>query len=101
MTTMITLMPFKKVSKRHILHGVSSLKKRTWHVRAELKSIENMDSNIRALRTTTKNLQEKDYQLTQSVISNYRVKKARQKNEMGKDEHDGSVPRELNCCFLT
>ncbi|GKB09677.1 hypothetical protein Tco_0837989 [Tanacetum coccineum] len=34
------------------------------------KSIENMESNIRALKTTTKNLQEKAYELNQTVLTN-------------------------------
>ncbi|GJQ95257.1 putative reverse transcriptase domain-containing protein [Tanacetum coccineum] len=50
------------------------------------KFIENTDSNIRALKTTTKNLEEKTYQLTQTVLTNTGEKvKARTTMGVGKE----------------
>ncbi|GJW04162.1 hypothetical protein Tco_1563018 [Tanacetum coccineum] len=55
------------------------------------KTIENMKSNIRALKTTTKNLQEKAYQLTQTVLTNTREKRT----TMGKGNMKEPVLRDL------
>ncbi|GJZ60688.1 reverse transcriptase domain-containing protein [Tanacetum coccineum] len=58
------------------------------------KFIENTDSNIRALKTTTKNLKKKTYQLTQTVLTNTGEKfKARM--SMGKENVKETVPRDL------
>ncbi|GJW47895.1 retrovirus-related pol polyprotein from transposon TNT 1-94 [Tanacetum coccineum] len=97
LTALITLMPFKKVSKRHILpRNVlskedktveqskyirsleetiikfydESIKKQAMDDEWIRKSIKNTESNIRALKNTTKNLQEKAYQLTQTDLTN-------------------------------
>ncbi|GJW69874.1 putative ribonuclease H-like domain-containing protein [Tanacetum coccineum] len=51
-----------------------SIKKHTADDEWIRKSIENTDSNIRELRTTTKYLQEKAYQLTQIVLINIEKK---------------------------
>ncbi|GJX68835.1 hypothetical protein Tco_0304562 [Tanacetum coccineum] len=70
------------------------LKKEDKAVEQSKKSIENMDSNIRALRTTTKNLQEKDYQLTQTVLTNT-GEKVKARTTMGKESTKDPVPRDL------
>ncbi|GKB47639.1 hypothetical protein Tco_0898392 [Tanacetum coccineum] len=64
------------------------------HVRRIRKSIENTDSNIRALRTTTKNLQEKAYQLTQTVLIDT-GEKVKARMTMGKESVKEPVPRDL------
>nr|GEV66975.1 hypothetical protein [Tanacetum cinerariifolium] len=58
------------------------------------KFIENIDSNIRALKTITKSLQEKADQLTQTTLTNLseRVKK---KKKIGKKDMEELVPRDL------
>ncbi|GJS96729.1 hypothetical protein Tco_0803697 [Tanacetum coccineum] len=77
--------PFKKEDKRV---------EQNWDDEWIRTSIENMDSNIRALKTTTKNLHEKAYQLTQTVLTNTREKfKAR--TTMGKENMKERVPRDL------
>ncbi|GJT84134.1 reverse transcriptase domain-containing protein, partial [Tanacetum coccineum] len=58
------------------------------------KFIENTDSNIRALKTTTKNLEEKAYQLTQTVLTNT-GEKVKEKTTMGKENVKEPVPRNL------
>ncbi|GJT19176.1 hypothetical protein Tco_0877882 [Tanacetum coccineum] len=58
------------------------------------KSIENMDSNIRELRTTTKNLQEKAYQLTLTVLTDT-SEKVKVKTIMGKENVKEPVPHDL------
>ncbi|GKB47542.1 hypothetical protein Tco_0898295 [Tanacetum coccineum] len=58
------------------------------------KFIENTDSNIRALKTTTKNLEEKAYQLTQTVLTNT-GEKVKERTTMGKENVKESVPRNL------
>ncbi|GKA40105.1 hypothetical protein Tco_0732698 [Tanacetum coccineum] len=55
------------------------------------KSLKNTESNIRALKTTTKNLHEKAYQLTQTVPTNIGGKRTK----MGKGNMKDSVPRDL------
>ncbi|GKC08125.1 zf-CCHC domain-containing protein, partial [Tanacetum coccineum] len=58
------------------------------------KSIENTELNIRALKTTTKNLQEKAYQLTQTVLTNT-GKKVKARTTMGKENVKEPVPCDL------
>ncbi|GJX40303.1 reverse transcriptase domain-containing protein [Tanacetum coccineum] len=58
------------------------------------KFIKNTDSNIRALKTTTKNLQEKTYQLTQTVLTNT-GEKVKARTTMGKENVKEPVPRDL------
>ncbi|GKB34718.1 reverse transcriptase domain-containing protein [Tanacetum coccineum] len=56
--------------------------------------IENTESNINAIKTTTKNLEEKAYQLTQTVLTNTEEKfKAR--TTMGKENMKEPVPHDL------
>ncbi|GJU10921.1 hypothetical protein Tco_1133317 [Tanacetum coccineum] len=58
------------------------------------KSIENIESNIGAIKTTTNNLEKKAYQLTQTILANTREKfKAR--TTMGKENMKDPVPRDL------
>ncbi|GKD44881.1 ribonuclease H-like domain-containing protein [Tanacetum coccineum] len=47
-----------------------TIKKQTADDERMRKILENTESNIRALKTTTKNLQEKAYQLTHKVLTN-------------------------------
>ncbi|GJW70512.1 hypothetical protein Tco_0127429 [Tanacetum coccineum] len=58
------------------------------------KFIENTDSNIRELKTTTKNLQEKAYQLSQTVFTNT-CEKVKERMTMGKENVKEPVPRNL------
>ncbi|GKA53304.1 hypothetical protein Tco_0746619 [Tanacetum coccineum] len=58
------------------------------------KSIKNTDSNIRAPRTTTKNVQEKAYQLTQTVLTDT-GEKVKARMTMGKESVKEPVPRDL------
>ncbi|GJX16476.1 hypothetical protein Tco_0217308 [Tanacetum coccineum] len=58
------------------------------------KFIENTDSNIRSLKTTTKNLQKKTYQLTQTVLINT-GEKVKTRTTMGKENVKEPVPRDL------
>ncbi|GJS06681.1 hypothetical protein Tco_0363477 [Tanacetum coccineum] len=53
-----------------------------------------MNSNIRALKTTTKNLQEKADQLTQTAITNS-SERVKAKTKMGKKDMEDPVPRDL------
>ncbi|GJR89381.1 hypothetical protein Tco_0213392 [Tanacetum coccineum] len=71
-----------------------SIKKQTADDEWIRKSIKNMDSNIRALRTTTKNLHEKAYQLTQTVLTNT-CEKVKARTTMGKESVKEVVPRDL------
>ncbi|GJX52201.1 hypothetical protein Tco_0280570 [Tanacetum coccineum] len=47
-----------------------TMKKQTANDEKMRKILENTESNIRALKTRTKNLQEKAYQLTHKVLTN-------------------------------
>ncbi|GKB78074.1 hypothetical protein Tco_0944969 [Tanacetum coccineum] len=58
------------------------------------KFIENTDSNIRSLKTTTKNLQKKTYHLTQTVLINT-GEKVKTRKTMGKENVKEPVPRDL------
>nr|GEU99315.1 hypothetical protein [Tanacetum cinerariifolium] len=58
------------------------------------KFIENTDSNIKALKTTTKNLQEKADQLTQTTLINS-SERVKAKTKMGKKDMGEPVPRDL------
>ncbi|GKD96294.1 hypothetical protein Tco_1380191 [Tanacetum coccineum] len=58
------------------------------------KLIENTNSNIRALKTITKNLQEKAYQLTQKVLSNT-GEKVEARTMVSKENVKELVPRDL------
>ncbi|GJT07317.1 zf-CCHC domain-containing protein [Tanacetum coccineum] len=58
------------------------------------KFIKNTDSNIRALKTTTKNLQKKTYQLTQTVLTNT-SEKVKARTTMGKKNVKESVLHDL------
>ncbi|GKD05106.1 hypothetical protein Tco_1180080 [Tanacetum coccineum] len=71
-----------------------SIKKLTTDDEWIRKSIENTDSNIRALRTTTKNLQEKAYQLTQTVLTDI-GEKVKARTTMDKESVKEPIPRDL------
>ncbi|GJR40009.1 hypothetical protein Tco_1215693 [Tanacetum coccineum] len=58
------------------------------------KILENTESNIGALKTRTKNLQEKAYQLTHKVLTNTR-EKVKAITTMDKENTKEPVPREL------
>ncbi|GJU18385.1 hypothetical protein Tco_1146351 [Tanacetum coccineum] len=58
------------------------------------KFIENTESNIRELKTKTKNLQEKACQLTQTVLTNI-GEKVKERTTMGKENVKEPVPRDL------
>ncbi|GJU73320.1 hypothetical protein Tco_1264725 [Tanacetum coccineum] len=58
------------------------------------KILENMESNIRALKTRTKNLHEKAYQLTHKVLTN-KGEKVKGITTMGKENMKEPVPRDL------
>ncbi|GJW43692.1 hypothetical protein Tco_0072491 [Tanacetum coccineum] len=58
------------------------------------KFIENTDSNLRALDTTTRNLQVKSDQLTQMVLTNA-GERVKTKTKMGKKVMKESVPHDL------
>ncbi|GJY66453.1 hypothetical protein Tco_0468691 [Tanacetum coccineum] len=55
------------------------------------KFIENTNSNIRALKTTTKNLKEKAYKLTQTILTNT-GEKIKERTTMGKEYVKEPVP---------
>ncbi|GJY57493.1 hypothetical protein Tco_0456608 [Tanacetum coccineum] len=59
------------------------------------KILENTESNIRALKTRTKNLQEKDYQLTHKVLTNT-GEKVKAITTMGKENMKELVPHDLS-----
>ncbi|GJS63316.1 reverse transcriptase domain-containing protein [Tanacetum coccineum] len=58
------------------------------------KFIENTNSNIKVLKTTTKNLEEKAYQLTQTVLTNT-GEKVKERTTMGKENIKEPVPHNL------
>ncbi|GJX83045.1 hypothetical protein Tco_0332526 [Tanacetum coccineum] len=58
------------------------------------KFIKNTDSNIRVLKTTTKNLQEKADQLTQTTPTNS-SERVKVKTKIGKKDMEEPVPRDL------
>ncbi|GJY31097.1 hypothetical protein Tco_0414592 [Tanacetum coccineum] len=58
------------------------------------KFIKNIDSYIRALKTTTKNLEEKVYQLTETILTNT-GEKVKERMTMGKENVKEPVPRNL------
>ncbi|GKE27125.1 hypothetical protein Tco_1442509 [Tanacetum coccineum] len=70
------------------------IKKQTADDERMRKILENTESNIRALKTTTKNLQEKDYQLTHEVLTNTR-EKFKAITTMVKENMKEPVPRDL------
>ncbi|GJY82457.1 hypothetical protein Tco_0495833 [Tanacetum coccineum] len=71
-----------------------SIKKQTADDEKMKKIIENTELNIRALKTTTKNLQEKAYQLTHKVLINT-GEKVKAITIMGKENMKDPVPRDL------
>ncbi|GJX32381.1 Orf y [Tanacetum coccineum] len=72
-----------------------TIKKQTVDDERLRKIFENTESNIRALKTTTKNLQEKAYQLTHKVLTNTR-EKVKAITTMGKENMKEPVPRDLS-----
>ncbi|GKF35473.1 hypothetical protein Tco_0108673, partial [Tanacetum coccineum] len=72
-----------------------TLKKQTADDERLRKILENTESNIRALKTTTKNLQEKAYQLTHKVLTNT-GEKVKAITIMGKENMKELVPRDLS-----
>ncbi|GJW31983.1 hypothetical protein Tco_0052015 [Tanacetum coccineum] len=72
-----------------------TIKKQTAEDERMRKILENKESNIRELKTTTKNLQEKAYQLTHKVLTNTR-EKLKAITTMGKENMKESVPRDLS-----
>ncbi|GJS26816.1 hypothetical protein Tco_0487436 [Tanacetum coccineum] len=58
------------------------------------KFIKNTESNIWALKTTTKNLEEKAYQLTQTILTNT-GEKFKARTTMGKENMKDLVSRDL------
>ncbi|GKA84039.1 hypothetical protein Tco_0805634 [Tanacetum coccineum] len=72
-----------------------TIKKQTADDERMRKILENTESNIRALKTTTKNLQEKAYQLTHKVLTNT-GEKVKAITTMGKENMKEPVPRDLS-----
>ncbi|GJX58834.1 reverse transcriptase domain-containing protein [Tanacetum coccineum] len=72
-----------------------TIKKQTADNERIRKILENTESNIRALKTTTKNLQEKAYQLTHKVLTNT-IEKVKAITTMGKENMKEPVPRDLS-----
>ncbi|GJZ04535.1 hypothetical protein Tco_0537810 [Tanacetum coccineum] len=72
-----------------------TIKKQTADNERMRKILENTESNIRALKTTIKNLQEKAYQLTHKVLTNT-GEKVKAITTMGKENMKESVPRDLS-----
>ncbi|GJU81136.1 hypothetical protein Tco_1283501 [Tanacetum coccineum] len=72
-----------------------TIKKQTADDERMKKILENTESNIRALKTTTKNLQEKAYQLTHKVLT-YTGEKVKAITTMGKENMKEPVPRDLS-----
>ncbi|GJV68786.1 hypothetical protein Tco_1484295 [Tanacetum coccineum] len=70
-----------------------TIKKQTAYDERMRKILENMESNMRALKARTNNLQEKAYQLTHKVLTNTREKV---KAITGKENMMESVPRDLS-----
>ncbi|GJV16074.1 reverse transcriptase domain-containing protein [Tanacetum coccineum] len=64
------------------------------------KFIENTSSNIKELKTTTKNLRERAYQLTQTILMNT-CEKFKERTTMGKENVKEPVPRDLPAQFLS
>ncbi|GJX76480.1 hypothetical protein Tco_0323291 [Tanacetum coccineum] len=89
-----TLMPFTKVSKGNI-QPKNTIKEQTADDERMRKILENTESNIRALKTTTKNLQEKAYQLTHKVLTNTR-EKVKAITTTGKENMKEPIPRDLS-----
>ncbi|GJX60309.1 hypothetical protein Tco_0291699 [Tanacetum coccineum] len=71
-----------------------SIRKQTADDKWIRKSIENTDSNIRELKNTTKNMQEKAYELTQTVLTNT-CEKVKARTKMGKESLKAPVPSDL------
>ncbi|GJR54920.1 hypothetical protein Tco_1405441 [Tanacetum coccineum] len=71
-----------------------TIKKQTADDERMRKILENTESNVRALKTRTKNLQEKAYQLNHKVLTNTR-EKVKAITTMGKENMKESVPRDL------
>ncbi|GJW48894.1 hypothetical protein Tco_0080540 [Tanacetum coccineum] len=72
-----------------------TIKKQTTDDERMRKILENMESNIRALRTTTKNLQEKAYRLTHKVLTN-KGEKVKAIMTKGKENIKEPVPCDLS-----
>ncbi|GJU89319.1 Orf y [Tanacetum coccineum] len=83
--------PWKKPS---LNFTKTQLKKQTADDERMRKILENTKSNIRALKTRTKNLQEKAYQLTHKVLTNT-GEKVKAIMTMGKENMKESVPHDL------
>ncbi|GJW40086.1 reverse transcriptase domain-containing protein [Tanacetum coccineum] len=64
------------------------------------KFIENTSSNIKELKTTTRNLRERAYQLTQTILMNT-CEKFKERTTMGKENVKEPVPRDLPGQFLS
>ncbi|GJX11182.1 hypothetical protein Tco_0201041 [Tanacetum coccineum] len=71
-----------------------SIKKQATNDEWIRKFVENTDLNLRALDTTTKNLQVKADQLTQMVLTNAR-ERVKAKAKMGKKDMKEPVPRDF------
>ncbi|GJS42361.1 ribonuclease H-like domain-containing protein [Tanacetum coccineum] len=71
-----------------------TIKKQTVDDERMRKILENTESNITALKTGTKNLQEKAYQLTYKVLTNT-CEKVKAITTMGKENMKEPVPRNL------
>ncbi|GJU28496.1 reverse transcriptase domain-containing protein [Tanacetum coccineum] len=71
-----------------------TIKKHTADDQKMRKILENMESNIRALKTRINNPQEKAYQLTHKVLTNT-GEKVKAITTMGKEKMKESVPRNL------
>ncbi|GJX01624.1 hypothetical protein Tco_0185537 [Tanacetum coccineum] len=72
-----------------------TIKKQTADDERMRKILENTESNIRALKTTTNNLQEKAYQLTHKVLTNT-TEKVKAITTMGKENMKEPVPHDLS-----
>ncbi|GJR80821.1 reverse transcriptase domain-containing protein [Tanacetum coccineum] len=72
-----------------------TIKKQTADDEKMRKILENTESNIRALKTKTKNLHEKAYQLTHKVLTNT-GEKVKAITTMGKENMKDPVPRNLS-----
>ncbi|GJX28758.1 hypothetical protein Tco_0236837 [Tanacetum coccineum] len=70
------------------------IKKQTADDERMRKILENTESNIRALKTRIKNLQEKSYQLTHKVLTNT-GEKVKAITTIGKENIKEPVPRDL------
>ncbi|GKD72808.1 hypothetical protein Tco_1331090 [Tanacetum coccineum] len=71
-----------------------TIKKQTTDDEKMRKILENMESNIRALKTRTKNLLKKAYQLTHKILTNIGAK-VKAIMTMGKENIKESVPYDL------